>query len=347
MIQKDKIDLSTLSEEELLKFRIKYLPLSIEGTWLADCVKQLYEELDAKGIKFKPVCYLADEWFSPDQDPQIGIPFSLAHPALIKLEKKMMREAEGETRAWCMMLLRHEAGHAINYAYKLYQTPDWKRVFGQFSKAYLDAYRFRPYSKSFVRHLEKFYAQCHPDEDFAETFAVWLTPGFDWRAIYKGWKAIAKLQYVEEVVLEIKDKPPLVKTGRKYRKASTLNLTLSNYYKKKKHVYAEDFPDYHDTNLTKIFAVKEKKDDSKLPFAYSIIKKYKEVISTNVSVWSGEKKFIINDLLETLISRSRELGLLNPMSEQEAVLKVSIYVTALVMNYVHTGRFLRKQWIRS
>lgn len=346
MIQKDKIDLSVLSEEELLKLRIKDLPLTIEGTWLADCIKQLYEELVAKGIKFKPVCYLADEWFSPDQDPQIGIPFFLAHPALIKLEKKMMREAEGETKAWCMMLLRHEAGHAINYAYKLYQTPDWKRVFGQFSKVYADVYRFRPYSRSFVRHLEKFYAQCHPDEDFAESFAVWLTPNFNWRVNYKGWKAIAKLQYVEEVILEIKDKPPLVKSGRKYRKASTLNLTLASYYKKKKHIYAEDFPDSHDANLIKIFADKQK-DDAKLSSAYSIIKKYKDIICKNVSIWTGEKKFIINDLIEILIKRCKELKLLSPMPEQEAILKVSIYVTTLIVNYVHTGRFLRKQWIRS
>ena len=25
-------------------------------------------------------------------------------------------------------------------------------------------------------HLDPWYAQSHPDEDFAETFAVWLTP---------------------------------------------------------------------------------------------------------------------------------------------------------------------------
>jgi hypothetical protein len=339
---KEKIDLSTVSEETLLSLHIKDLPLSLEGTWLSDCVKELYQELDSKGIKFKPVCYLTDEWFAPDQDPQIGIPFFLAHPALIKLEKKMMREAEGETKLWCMQLLRHEAGHAINYAYKLYQSPEWKKLFGSFSKTYADAYRFKPYSKSFVTHLEKYYAQCHPDEDFAETFAVWLTPGLDWRSLYKSFKAVEKLQYVDEVILEIKDKPPLVKNGRKYRKASLLNLTLTNYYKKKKHIYAEDFPDFHDTNLIKIFT--DKKEDTKGPYAYTLIRKYKDGICNNVSIWTGEKKFIINDLLETLIDRSRQLGLVNSLPEQQAILKITVYVTALIMNYVHTGRFLRKKW---
>ena len=346
MISKEKIDLSTISEENLLNCRIKDLSLSMEGTWLSDCVKELYQELESKGIKFKPVCYLADEWFSPDQDPQIGIPFFLAHPTLVRLEKKMMREAEGETKSWCMQLLRHETGHAINYAYKLYQSLEWKKIFGQFSKAYGDTYRFRPYSKSFVRHLDKYYAQCHPDEDFAETFAVWLTPGFDWRTHYKGWKAVAKLQFIDEIVLEIKDKPPLVKIGRKYRKASLLSLTLKNYYKSKKRNLAEEFPEFHDTNLSKIFADKHK-DDTKLPYAYSIIKKYKDTICNNVSIWTGEKKFIINNLLETLIERCKQLNLLNPMSEQQSVLKISIYVTALIMNYVNSGSFSRKKWIKS
>jgi hypothetical protein len=162
----------------------------------------------------------------------------------------MMLDVEGN-KIVVQQLLRHEAGHAINYAYKLYQSQDWKKIFGQFSKVYADTYRFKPYSKSFVRHLEKYYAQCHPDEDFAETFAVWLTPGVDWRNQYKGWKAVEKLQYIEEIILEIKDKPPLVKSGEKYRKASSLDITLKNYYKKKKRSLAEEFPDFHDTNFSK------------------------------------------------------------------------------------------------
>lgn len=336
-------DLSSLSEEALGSLRIKDLPLSIEATWLKDCVTQLYQELEQNGIQFKPSCYLADEWFAPDQEPEIGIPFFLAHPALIKLEKKMMLEAEGETKPWCMQLLRHEAGHAINYAYKLYQHAEWKTTFGQFSKEYGDTYKFRPYSKNYVMHLGRYYAQYHPDEDFAETFAVWLTPGLDWHAQYKGWKALEKLRYVERVIQEIKNKPPIVKKGSKYRRASSLSLTLANYYKKKRRVCAEDLPDLHDMNLSQIFSDAHK-TDAKHPCAHVLIKKYKNTICENVSLWTGEKKFIINDLLETLIARCVHLGLLNPQLEQQALLKISIYVTTLIMNYVHTGKFLRKPW---
>ena len=95
---KRSINLSKLSEEELLTLRVCELPLSLEGTWLEECVKELYRELEGKGFHFKPLCYLADEWLTPDKEPVIGIPFFLAHSALIKLEKKMVLDAEGSTR---------------------------------------------------------------------------------------------------------------------------------------------------------------------------------------------------------------------------------------------------------
>jgi hypothetical protein len=186
---KPPIDLATLAEEQLLDLRICDLPLTIENTWLEKCVAQLHRELNAKGIVFQPHCYLADEWLTPEDEPVIGIPFFLAHPRLIELEKKMMLEAEGEGESWCMKLLRHEAGHAVSYAYGLHRKRSWKKVFGSSTAPYEDTYRFRPYSKSFVRHLDFYYAQYHPDEDFVETFAVWLTPGLDWRQKYKGWSS--------------------------------------------------------------------------------------------------------------------------------------------------------------
>jgi len=312
----------------------------IKGTWLAECVEKLYRELDAKGITFKPECYLADEWLAPDKEPVVGIPFYLAHPTLMKLEKNIMLDVEGGTKNWCMQLLRHEAGHAINYAYKLYRRKKWQDFFGHFHKEYSETYRFRPYSRSFVRHLEDYYAQYHPDEDFSETFAVWLTPEIDWQTQYKGWKALHKLKYVDDLISEIKDTKPFVEKGRKYWQASKLTSTLSNYYKKKKHQYAEDFRDFHDTNLRRIFS--DEQDKRKI-LAYKMIKKYRKKIIQIVSHWTGERKYIIDGMLKTLIQRSKELQLIVDDSESLAVLKLATYVTTLMMNYVHTGRLRGKK----
>lgn len=345
-----KIDLNCLSEEELLNTRICDLSIKIQGTWLESCIQELYSEIDEKGLNFRPICYLADEWLTPDGEPVVGIPFFLAHPALIKLEKKMMLEVEGSTHSWCMMLLRHETGHALNYAYKLYRRKKWQNIFGKMSKEYADTYRFRPYSKNFVRHLEDYYAQYHPDEDFAETFAVWLNNKLDWREKYKGWKAINKLNYVDTLMDEIKTKEPIVENGEKYWVASDIKKTLKSFYNKKKHYYAEDFPDFHDQNLKKMFKelddleykknrVYKSVENKNLIIVYQIIKKNKRDMLINVAKWTGEKKYIIDNLLEIIEQRCKLLKLVAVQSEVLVVLEISVYITALVMNYIYTGRF--------
>ncbi|MCK5708503.1 MAG: hypothetical protein KAI43_12715 [Candidatus Aureabacteria bacterium] len=335
------IDLNILSKEELLKMRICDLPIQIKGTWLQTCVDELYSELEKKGIKYFPPCYLADEWLTPDGEPVVGIAFYLAHLALMKLEKEMMLDCEGGTKEWCMKLLRHEAGHALNYAYKLHKKKKWRKYFGEFSKEYGDTYRFRPYSRNFVRHLEDYYAQYHPDEDFAETFAVWLTPGSCWQEKYKGWKALKKLEFIDELMKEIKNKEPVLKKGKKYWQISSIKKTLQNHYKRKMHFYAEDFPDFHDTNLKKIFSEKTE-ERSESSNAYTVIKKYRKDILKSVSAWTGEKKYITDDLLKTFTNRCRELKLVIHETETSAVLKISIYLTTLIMNYLYTGRFRGK-----
>ena len=331
-----QINLDTISEEELLNTRIRDLSLQIEGTWLKDCVQKLYQELEVKGLIFKPVCYLADEWLTPEFHPVIGIPFYLAHPTLTKLEKKMMLEAEGETPEWCMKLLRHETGHALSYAYRLYKKTKWKKLFGSASEEYPDTYRFRPYSKSFVRHLDGFYAQYHPDEDFVETFAVWLTPQLDWQKQYRGWKAFEKLRYVDKLMTEIKGKPPLVKTGRKYWHFKTAKTTLKNFYKKKLRYSAEDFPQFHDANLKSIFKEKDENNHAFLGAA-DIIRTHKEMIINNIARWTGERKYIIHDLVTKIMKRCQDLQLGTYESAAVVLLRITAYTTTWVMNYVYTG----------
>ena len=92
---------------------------------------------------------------------------------------------------------------------------EWVEVFGNRDVEYQpETYRPRPYSKSFVRHLPNWYAQAHPDEDFAETFAVWLAlPVEEWRSQYRGWKALKKLEYVDAMMGYARSHPPVVVKG--------------------------------------------------------------------------------------------------------------------------------------
>jgi len=335
-------DLSQLSDEQLLSSKIVQLPIAIPGTWLEECIDQLYAELAEKGLTFRPHCYLADEWLTPKDEPVIGIPFYLAHPALVKLEKKIMLEAEGSNKSWCLKLLRHETGHALSYAYRLLQRRKWREVFGSPTQEYPDTYRFRPYSKNYVRHLDGFYAQYHPEEDFVETFAVWLTPELDWRKQYAGWKALDKLLYVDELMTSLKGKPAAVTVGKQYWRFQDLKGTLQNFYKKKRAFSAEAFPDFHDDNLRRIFAQQESSELFVQP-AERMIKRYQKALLADVSLWTGERKYLVHDLLVTITKRCRELKLIVREPEPVCLANFSTYLTTLVMNYTYTGWYRGKK----
>jgi hypothetical protein len=335
------IDLATIPEEELLELRLSDLPLRIEGTWLEPCIAQLHDELAARNIPFRPHCYLADEWLTPEGEPVIGIPFYLAHPRLIKLQKKMLLEAEGDNHDWCMRLLRHEAGHALTFAYDLNRKRSWQRVFGHPSAPYEDTYRFRPYSKSFVHHLDHYYAQYHPDEDFVETFAVWLTPGLDWRTKYAGWKALDKLVFVDKLMASIAGKAPPRATGRRHFRITSIRTRLKRYYQKRRESEAEDFPDFHDANLLGMFDEGRPEGETRRPVA-RMLQSLRKPLLTAVSNWSGERRFMVNEVYKAVLERSRALRLVTDEPDAVAVLKLSTYLTTLMMNYRYTTRLRGK-----
>jgi hypothetical protein len=211
-----------LSDEQLLKQRLSSLRVTVEDTWLEDCLGALYEELQARGIRLRPHTWISGEWFSPADVPGIAIPFYLAHPRLMKLEKKMMLEVEGGTWSECMAILRHETGHAVQHAYQLQRRRRWQQLFGPSSKHYPLYYRPNPASRRYVQHLRRWYAQSHPDEDFAETFAVWLRPRSNWRTRYAGWPALKKLEYVDELMGEIAGKRPPIRCISSARRLASI-----------------------------------------------------------------------------------------------------------------------------
>lgn len=342
-----KKSIDALTEEELLDTRICDLPLTFAHTWIHDCVDQLYLELAHKGLEFRPDIYIADEWLTPDKEPTIGIPFYLVHPNLIKLEKKMMYDAEGSTKTSCMRLLRHEAGHAINYAYRLYRRKRWSQVFGSMNDEYNDCYRFQAYSKNYVHHLEDYYAQCHPDEDFAETFAVWLTPHSNWEKEYRGWGAYEKLSFVDQLMNSLRGVEPAIVRGKRYWEASKKKITLKNFYKKKRKYFAEDFPEFHDQYLLEIFLEFHNTDyadstsarTTDIPLAIRFLSKHKDHLIRNIAHRTGEKKYIIRDVFKSIRDRCRDLRLVCSESEELTLMKLSIYMTTIIMNKLYTGKF--------
>jgi Putative zinc-binding metallo-peptidase len=323
-------------DEALLDLRLSELELKIEGSDLEERIAELGKELEAKGLQFRPHFWLADEWFCPDGVPGIAIPFYLAHPRLRRLELTQMLEIEGGTREWCMMILRHEAGHAIENAYKLRQRPKRQAIFGKSSEPYPDSYAPKPYSRSFVVHLDSWYAQSHPDEDFAETFAVWLTPDSNWRERYKGWPALRKLEYVDALMRQIAGRAPAVATRRTPFSLASQRRTLRVHYRRKRRHYRVDARDTHDRDLRALFS--DAPEHAGNAPAAPFLTRIRREVRNRVRRWTGERLYVIDQVLGDMVTRCRELGLRLRGAEDEARLEFTTLLTARTMTHLQLGR---------
>ena len=328
-----------LPDNELLKMRFCDLHVRIEGTELEERIQHLYNNLEARGLPLRPDCYLSSEWFSPEGSPVIAIPFYLAHPRLKQLELHQMLDVEGGTYEWCMQILRHECGHAYDHAYQFSSTDAWVEIFGDRQVEYEpETYRPRPYSKSFVRHLPNWYAQAHPDEDFAETFAVWLTLApQEWRSQYRGWKALKKLEAVDAMMAHARSHPPAVTKGRRLWDTTRSRQTLEKHYAAKRKLWAEDFPDIYDADLRAIFEHGERAEESAAQF----MRRFRSLLISAITRWTGQRKYIGTELVKRLVARCSELGLPAPRDETKLLIELASYLAALVTNHLHTGRFKR------
>jgi len=322
---------------EALDRPIRDLSLKIEGSPLERYVRQLYRELESKKLKkFHPQCYLSDEWGCPSGEPVVGIPFYLANAELAQVEKE---QNDLEEPREIMMYLRHEAGHAFNYAYKLHRTPEWKQLFGPFRRPYHDNYHPVPFSRNYVRHLAGWYAQKHPDEDFAETFAVWLTPRSAWRKRYRGWGAIRKLRYMNRIARELSNAEPLRRRGQPDITVDEMEMTVAQFYQHNGQSGAlEDLA--LDTDLRDIFDASRRRKDRKP--AQEFLHQHRKTIVDQVAYWTGAQRPVIKRLVESIASRGGELGLYADAGrESEHIVQISVYLTAMAMNYMARGKFVQ------
>jgi hypothetical protein len=319
------------SDDRLLDLRFRDLGLRIERTVIEKRVKRLYSELERRELRFRPHVWLSTEWFSPDGVPGIAIPFYLAHQRLMKLEARQMLEVEGGSGPSCMRILRHEAGHAIDTAYRLHFKKSWRETFGRYSRVYPQYYRPKPNSRNFVVHLDAWYAQAHPAEDFAETFAVWLTPRSGWRQRYREWpRALRKLEYVDELMREICSGPQRINSRVKVEPVSRLNQTLEQHYHKKRRRYVTSWPNLYDRDLRRLFS-----DDVRFadrPTAASFLRAVRKEISSTVAVWTGAHNYTIDQVLQDMIDRCRELKLRLAVSPRRAKTESTILLTVQTMN---------------
>ncbi len=325
--------LLSLSKSELLKLKLCDLKLKLNQTPVHALIQQLYHELKSKDLVFRPHFWLSNEWFSPDGIPGVAIPFYLAHPRLIKLEREMMLEAEGDDREICMKILRHEAGHAIDNAFRLRRKKERTKAFGHSTLKYPKMYVPKPYSKKYVRNLHRWYAQSHPDEDFAETFAVWLDPSSNWVEWYRKWPAYKKLLYMDKLMHSLMHKKQPVQSKTQLDPLSSFKETLETYYSEKRKYYQIENPKFNEQKLKKIFSGTQETNVEACKF----IQKNRHKICSELSKWTGVYRYTINSLLSEILVFTKNYNLRLDKEESETLHNFLMYMTVQTMNFVHRG----------
>jgi hypothetical protein len=327
--------LEQADDERLLAARLCDLPVRIDGSLIDRRARRLHRELQARGILALPHVYLSEEFFNPDGMLGFAVPFYLAHPRLMRLERSQMLEVEGAGEAECRRIFRHEAGHAIDEAFKLHERTRYLQLFGDPAVAYPAAYTPRVESRAYVINLTSWYAQAHPVEDFAETFAVWLNPFVDWRAAYRGWPALEKLEYVDALMREIEGKPPLVADQTETEPLRALRHTLGEHYAEKRKYFAWNWPANYDQDLRRIFS--DGAEDAQARPATRFLRRVRPLLRTRIAEGTGVHAYAVDQLLRQMIARAQKLDLRLTETPEATIEKLLVVLTMQTAGVVHKG----------
>ena len=332
------MDLNRLSTEDLLQVRFCDLPITLSGAVVEHRAKRVFSELAERGLAVEPSIWLSEEWFNPDGVNGFAIPFYLVHPRLIRLERKLMLEAEGVTEKECMRILRHETGHAIDEAFQLFRTPQYRRVFGSPRQRYPTSYAVQPQSRDHVLHLNAWYAQAHPVEDFAETFAVWLRPKHLWRRQYRNWPALAKLEAVDSWMREWAGRPPVIDNRTPAGMLSANRRTLADHYREKRAFYGVGSSTRFDTALRKIFRSPATLE-SRVPgrSAVGVLRVVRTPLRKEVARPLGVPAYAVDQVLRQLIQRAKALNLRHTRQTDDVIKDLVRLVSRTTVDLIKTS----------
>jgi hypothetical protein len=318
-----------LPEERLLARRIAGLGLALSGTAVQRALRRLHRELGSRGLRLRPHCWIALEWFSPDGVPGFAVPFYLLHHRLQSMQRRFTGEAEGGNARDLMRILRHEAGHAIDNAFRLRRRAGWRAAFGPASRRYAGSYRPRPGSRRYVQHLGGWYSQSHPAEDFAETFAVWLTPGSDWRHRYADWPpALAKLRYVDALMRELRGRRPAVRSRQVIEPARASRLTLGQYYARLARGQRGPGAPRVDAALRRLFSPRGA--GRRRTLAARVLREELPVLRRRVARELGVSEYLVQEVVLRMIERCRALDLVLKGARRDTRARLARLVAAEV-----------------
>ena len=327
-----RLDRVRLSDQQLLDRTIASLGLTLEGSMVEPLLERLDGELERRGLCFRPYTWLSTDWFTPDGTTGFAIPFYLAHPRLIALERRKMLQVEGGTKDECLKILRHETAHALDNAYRLRRKKLWRETFGSASEPYESSYTPDPTSRAHVLNLDYWYSQSHPLEDWAETFAVWLQPGARWRKRYDGWPALRKLEAVDELMSMIAAEVPPVRTRHKEDPVQRLSTTLRALYDRKQAFYADESNPAFDGQLARVFPPAEEAPGR--PRAAAFLRESRRLLIKRVAHTTGQHRYLLDHVVREMITCCKQKDLRLASSRSDSIIDAAVVLTSL------SGQFL-------
>jgi hypothetical protein len=194
-------------------------------------------------------------------------------------------------------------------------------------------------SRDFVQHLNAWYAQSHPVEDFAETFAVWLRSKNGWRRKYRDWPAYEKLMAVDTWMRDLRDVEPQIKPKRIANELRDSTRTLGEHYEEKREFYAIDAEDEFDGSLLRIFepsngtASRSRGNMS----AAALLAEYRTRLRRRTAKPLGVPAYVVDQVLRQLVQRARILKLRQARPKAETVSKVSRLVSRATVSIIRNS----------
>jgi hypothetical protein len=331
-----KRDLASLSNGDLLRRRFCELPIELKNTPVAGRAQQLFAELRNRRIKWRPAVWLSEEWFNPDGVVGFAIPFYLAHPRLIRLERELMLEAEGASERECMRILRHEAGHAIDEAFQLHRRADYARIFGSPHRPYPTSYSVEPVSREYVTNLNAWYAQAHPVEDFAETFAVWLGSK-RWAIRYRGWPALKKLQQIEKWMARFADRSPICRRMEPVEPLEANERTLAQHYDEKRAFYGVAAAGQYDGALQRLFPAPMSRGTRRHQSASRFLRSVRSTARRRASEPLGVPAYVVDQVLRQFTRRAQALDLRVTRPQEDVIETLNKLVTRATISVLREG----------
>ncbi len=330
------MNVSRLSTTEILSLPLNEMANGLSLGSLASEIKQLHRELATKGLKFRPHIWISDDWFCPDGHTGFAIPFYILHPRLIAMMKQSHLTVEGYSPRQRMQILRHETGHALDNAYYLRRNKQRQRIFGLSSTPYPKSYEPQAYSKQYVRHLSPNYAQAHPDEDWAETFAVYLDPDSRWQSRYTSGVVYNKLSCVESLIGTLRDRQPCKTNHQELEPISLDTRTFAGWIREQQKQRQPKGPTEIDRALRRIFAENQAKIVSRLPAA-SFVQRVRPDLIQQVAAHTGRRQYEVSFLVQNLQHRINALDLSLKNSEEECFSALCRHLKANSLAYIKGG----------